>query len=240
MLHAAQCDQKKKKFMAKIRFPLLLCCVLLTDNPLFFFPAAFSVLSCRSPCISYPISLTLPPSVLTAPPEHGGLQQFSFLGSFPPSPPGSSGRHSSAISPSGGGCCCASTGEISCTRRVGPLDREPVLNVYPLSSPSRDLPLVFSPLLSAPSAVSRFFVAAQGLLRTKPHVKIQTIMTVLSSFGVFCNIVQKPGRIFWPPLYQLALTEHIVCAVCCAEPFTIINTWNLPDTQSGVRALTLL
>uniref|UniRef100_A0A8C0AG13 Myosin heavy chain 14 n=2 Tax=Bos mutus grunniens TaxID=30521 RepID=A0A8C0AG13_BOSMU len=33
--------------------------------------------------------------------EHGGLQQFSFLGSFPPSPPGSSGRHSSAISPSG-------------------------------------------------------------------------------------------------------------------------------------------
>uniref|UniRef100_F1MM57 Myosin heavy chain 14 n=1 Tax=Bos taurus TaxID=9913 RepID=F1MM57_BOVIN len=43
--------------------------------------------------------------------EHGGLQQFSFLGSFPPSPPGSSGRHSSAISPSGGGCCCASTVE---------------------------------------------------------------------------------------------------------------------------------
>ncbi|XP_043755829.1 myosin-14 isoform X4 [Cervus elaphus] len=33
--------------------------------------------------------------------EHGGLQQFSFLGSFPPSPPGSSGRHGSAISPSG-------------------------------------------------------------------------------------------------------------------------------------------
>ncbi|KAB0348689.1 hypothetical protein FD754_013546 [Muntiacus muntjak] len=43
--------------------------------------------------------------------EHGGLQQFSFLGSFPPSPPGSSGRHGSAISPSGGGCCCASTVE---------------------------------------------------------------------------------------------------------------------------------
>ncbi|XP_070306557.1 myosin-14 isoform X2 [Odocoileus virginianus] len=33
--------------------------------------------------------------------EHGGLQQFSFLGSFPPSPPGSSGRQGSAISPSG-------------------------------------------------------------------------------------------------------------------------------------------
>ncbi|XP_025770137.1 myosin-14-like [Puma concolor] len=33
--------------------------------------------------------------------EHGGFQQFPFLGSFPPSPPGSSGRRSSAISPSG-------------------------------------------------------------------------------------------------------------------------------------------
>ncbi|XP_035924022.2 myosin-14 isoform X1 [Halichoerus grypus] len=33
--------------------------------------------------------------------EHGGFQQFSFLGSFPPSPPGSSGRRGSAISPSG-------------------------------------------------------------------------------------------------------------------------------------------
>uniref|UniRef100_A0AC11BTV6 Myosin heavy chain 14 n=1 Tax=Ovis aries TaxID=9940 RepID=A0AC11BTV6_SHEEP len=33
--------------------------------------------------------------------EHGGLQQSSFLGSFPPSPPGSAGRHGSAISPSG-------------------------------------------------------------------------------------------------------------------------------------------
>uniref|UniRef100_A0A8D0V3L1 Myosin heavy chain 14 n=1 Tax=Sus scrofa TaxID=9823 RepID=A0A8D0V3L1_PIG len=33
--------------------------------------------------------------------EHGGLQPFSFLGSFPPSPPGSSGRRGSATSPSG-------------------------------------------------------------------------------------------------------------------------------------------
>ncbi|XP_019513708.1 PREDICTED: myosin-14 [Hipposideros armiger] len=33
--------------------------------------------------------------------EHGGFQQFSFLGSFPSSPPGSSGRHGSAISPPG-------------------------------------------------------------------------------------------------------------------------------------------
>lgn len=189
--------KRKKKLMAKVRFPLQLCCVLLTDNPLFsLLPATFSALSCHSPCISHPISLPLPLSVLTASPEHGGLQQFPFLGSFPPSPPGSSGRHGSAISPSGGGCCSASTGEISCTRRVGPLDREPVLNVYPLSSPSRDLPLFFSPLLSAPSAVSRFFVAAQGLLRTKPHVNIQTIMIVLSSFGVFCNIVQNPRPIF--------------------------------------------
>ncbi|XP_011801897.1 PREDICTED: myosin-14 [Colobus angolensis palliatus] len=33
--------------------------------------------------------------------EHGGFQQFSFLGSFPPSPPGSAERCSSAISPPG-------------------------------------------------------------------------------------------------------------------------------------------
>ncbi|XP_016061422.1 PREDICTED: myosin-14 [Miniopterus natalensis] len=33
--------------------------------------------------------------------EQGGFQQFSFLGSFPPSPPGSSGRLSSATSPPG-------------------------------------------------------------------------------------------------------------------------------------------
>ncbi|KAF6078724.1 myosin heavy chain 14 [Phyllostomus discolor] len=40
--------------------------------------------------------------------EHGGFQQFSFLGSFPLSPPGSSGRRGSAVSPPGGGCCRAS------------------------------------------------------------------------------------------------------------------------------------
>ncbi|XP_014405933.1 PREDICTED: myosin-14 [Myotis brandtii] len=33
--------------------------------------------------------------------EQGGFQQFSFLGSFPPAPPGSSGRLGSAISPPG-------------------------------------------------------------------------------------------------------------------------------------------
>ncbi|XP_015419488.1 PREDICTED: myosin-14 [Myotis davidii] len=33
--------------------------------------------------------------------EQGGFQQFSFLGSFPPAPPGPSGRHGSAISPPG-------------------------------------------------------------------------------------------------------------------------------------------
>ncbi|XP_077836929.1 myosin-14 isoform X7 [Macaca mulatta] len=33
--------------------------------------------------------------------EHGGFQQFSFLGSFPPSPPGSAERCSSAVSPPG-------------------------------------------------------------------------------------------------------------------------------------------
>uniref|UniRef100_A0A8D2DVR1 Myosin heavy chain 14 n=1 Tax=Sciurus vulgaris TaxID=55149 RepID=A0A8D2DVR1_SCIVU len=33
--------------------------------------------------------------------EHGGLQQFSFLGSFPPPPPGPAGRHSSDTSPPG-------------------------------------------------------------------------------------------------------------------------------------------
>ncbi|XP_011821451.1 PREDICTED: myosin-14 [Mandrillus leucophaeus] len=33
--------------------------------------------------------------------EHGGFQQFSFLGSFPPSPPGSAVRCSSAVSPPG-------------------------------------------------------------------------------------------------------------------------------------------
>ena len=218
--------------MAKVRFPLLLLCrVLLTNNPLFFFlPATFSVLSCCSPS-HLPPHLPASPPICPHPPEHGGLQQFSFLGSFPPSPPGSSGRHGSAISPSGGGCCCASTGEISWTRRVGPSDWEPVLNVYPLSFPSRDLPLFFFPLLSAPSAVSRFFIAAQGLLRTKLHVNIQTIMMVLSSFRVFCNSVQKPKQIFWPPLCQVALIQHILCA----EPF---YTWNPPNTQSGVSVLT--
>nr|XP_021524271.1 myosin-14 [Aotus nancymaae] len=33
--------------------------------------------------------------------EHGDFQQFSFLGSFPPSPPGSAGKCSSAVSPPG-------------------------------------------------------------------------------------------------------------------------------------------
>lgn len=117
-------------------------------------------------------------------PEHGGLQQFSFLGSFPPSPPGSSGRHGSAISPSGGGCCCASTGEICQTRRVGPLDREPGFeHLSPFLTIQRSLPLLSCPHpLLAPLAVSRLFVAAQGLLLTKPHVKVQT--TVIVSAGI--------------------------------------------------------
>ncbi|XP_077887689.1 myosin-14 isoform X1 [Ictidomys tridecemlineatus] len=43
--------------------------------------------------------------------EHGGLQQLSFLGSFPPSPPGSAGRRGSDTPLPGGGCPCASTVE---------------------------------------------------------------------------------------------------------------------------------
>ncbi|XP_045437601.1 myosin-14 isoform X2 [Pipistrellus kuhlii] len=40
--------------------------------------------------------------------EQGGFQQFSFPGSFPPLlPPGSPGRHGSAVPPPGGGCCSA-------------------------------------------------------------------------------------------------------------------------------------
>nr|XP_040134931.1 myosin-14 [Ictidomys tridecemlineatus] len=45
--------------------------------------------------------------------EHGGLQQLSFLGSFPPSPPGSAGRRGSDTPLPGGGCPCASTGEAA-------------------------------------------------------------------------------------------------------------------------------
>lgn len=138
-----------KGFWPALRFSLLLCPVLLTNNPLFFLPATFS-----SSSLLMLLPLHLPP-ICPHPPEHGGFQQFSFLGSFPSSPPGSSGRHGSAISPPGGGCCSASMGEICRTRRVGLLDREPGFQPGFVPSPlHKEASLASSSSLSASSAVS--------------------------------------------------------------------------------------
>lgn len=133
-----------------LRFSLLLCSVLLTNNPL-------SVSSCHllSFLSSHATSFAFP-SICPHSPENGGFQQFSFLGSFPPPPPGSSGRHSSAISPPGGGCCSASMGEICWTRRVGLLDWEPGIEPGLVPSPlHKEVSHVSSSSLSAPLAVSR-------------------------------------------------------------------------------------
>lgn len=151
------------------KFFLPLCPVLLTN--LSFSLATFSPSSLLllSPLHLPPLITLPPPTICPHPPEHGGFQQFPFLGSFPPSPPGSSGRRGSAISPSGGGCCCAPTGEICRMKRVGLLDRVPDFeHLSPLlrAGDSR------SPSLSPPSAVSRLFVATRRLL-IKPHVKVQ-------------------------------------------------------------------
>lgn len=133
-----------------LRFSLLLCSVLLTNNPL-------SVSSCHllSFLSSHATSFAFP-SICPHSPENGGFQQFSFLGSFPPPPPGSSGRHSSAISPPGGGCCSASMGEICWTRRVGLLDWEPGIEPGFVASPlHKEVSHVSSSSLSALLAVSR-------------------------------------------------------------------------------------